>query len=160
MTQGSAKIFSLMASSSQLKCTEIKERDKTSLDLPLPSFIDNTNLHSLPSNCTGVLVAYRLRIKGPHNLGIILFLHPRCTLIVPCHAEIIIPDTCNYVLSGVEKIETISINEKTFLYIDYLNRITKRTRSKQDGFIESSTDGPDCIMSFQQFPKEYQIVIK
>ena len=77
---GSALLFAHMSDpyDSTLHVKVIKRRDMKPVDC-LGQYIENTNLHSLPPNCLGVLVAYsRDTTKEKHlkkwSLGVILYL--------------------------------------------------------------------------------------
>ena len=94
--QGSALLFHYNAVSIKgtkqfgkvkLEVEVLKERNLTPKEC-LGCYIENTNLHNLPCNCVGVLVAYSTDInKKKHQskwyLGVIILLHPTLTIISP-----------------------------------------------------------------------------
>ena len=61
--QGSAHHFIQDRDDGTLSLSMIKERKKLDHFRDTISFIDNTNLHKLPTDCTGALVAVSVRDK-------------------------------------------------------------------------------------------------
>ena len=129
----------------------IDQRYLTPQDV-LGCFINNTNLNRLPSNCVGVLVAYSLqeintKEKVIYNLGVILCLHPSSTIIAPIiHSN----PSQMYEISN-HCVHINFRNPKSKCNIVYLNRITPNSFG-DDGYIESSTSGPDVIFDINSFP--------
>ena len=72
----------------RLCINKIVDRDLTPGDC-LGHYLQNTNLHNFPPNCLGVLVPYTVDAKSKiercfWHLGILIYLHPKTTVIYPC----------------------------------------------------------------------------
>ena len=126
-----------------LQVEVLKERNLTPRQCS-GCYIENTNLHNLPCNGLGVLVAYSTDINNKRHeskwyLGVIILLHPTSTIISP---------TIN-VSDGFHHSSSTDVfqHRNTFKMI-YLNKIHHKMLSN-DGFIESLPTGPDVIFSLQ-----------
>ncbi len=143
--QGHAYLFRVYDTSSRIKCEILHDRSLTSKDLlndnhPI-SFIDNVNLHKLPPNCFGSLIAISQNPFSKSSneksatlfkweIAVLIHLDIRKTIICPCS----FPD-------GDIQIHFQKMKEYHFFQcpfqIRYLNRITESSNASDDGFIES-----------------------
>ena len=122
-------------------------------------FIENTNLDSLPLNATGALVAFskfdsRRRQEKLWSLGVLLFLHPQKTVIIPCTTvNIQYHYSCvdRYSLSEATIELNSAVQHQQFTLI-YLNALNNPTTVGDDGFIQSNVEGPDVLFNFNTIP--------
>ena len=160
MRYGSALLFTPKEDSldNTLQVRKLQKRYLKPTDC-LGSYIENSNLHSLPPNCLGVLAAYspsgkKAIVSDQWHLGVILFLHPTCTLIHPCKS---IRKQSDSASSSSYEISPESSEVRYFRGINkvsiiYLNIIHPSMIVGDDGFIEASVLGPDVIFSYQTIP--------
>ena len=155
--QGSCLIFELVEEghSSKLNVSLLKERS-VSVKTAEGIFIDNTVLAKTPAHCFGLLIAYTTETgdnleelkKLNWKLGVLLHLHPNCTIINPLVCKkrqqidkkeipwCYIPCKETIVFNCFEKGDTLQIR--------YLNCIP-RAQETSDGFVEESVSGPDVL---------------
>lgn len=121
-------------------------------------FVDNTNLHRLPTLCTGALVAYcehgfkpiqaiySKYGRGPElenwDLCVTIFHNLRKTLLCKCRIE----GSFIFVLSD----EVISHSSTDSFQLRFLNLINQSTIAS-DGSFECSIHGPDIPVPYQSF---------
>ena len=159
--QGSSLQFVLKNLRSPCLSVKIMKDRSQTLESCHGSFIENTNFHKLPPNCCGVLIAFRVKLKheletSQWSLGIVIHLHPQETVIAPCfrNTSCYSDESDKYTLS--EKLHTYkpySIKNDN-LQIVYLNCLDNTACIGNDGYIESSTNGPDVPYKYTTFPSD------
>ena len=162
--QGSALLFSIVNSlTNELTVKLLKDRSIRPNEVT-NQFFENTNLHKLNRQCFGTLIAYSLDDKRSKHeskqwyLGILLLLHPMNTIIVKCKFEQKVPNNSNTIYSlETPLVQFVCFKQNDRLCIKYLNRISNHSIQSSDGFIESSTSGPDIPFHFSDLPPQCEI---
>ena len=162
-THGSALLFSPgeNESNGRLLISEERERRLHPSDR-LHWYIENTNLNSLPPHCLGVLVAYstdevvRKAIRKSWFIGIVIFLHPSSTIILPMKgvSTICVPEYFRNYGTNCFSNKVHIFDECDAISIVYLNFIHESMAVGSDGFIESSTLGPDVLFDTKTIPSD------
>ncbi len=152
--QGHAYLFRLHDSSSTLTCEILHDRSLTAKELCKDNgpicFIDNVNLHKLPSHGFGSLVAISqnrfhkctndsISTTIKWEIAVLLHLDIRKTITCPC--------------SFVDRVIKIHFKKmRDYHYfqspfqIRYLNQIGDWSTASDDGYIECNVHGPDIVL--------------
>ena len=160
--QGSALLFQQSSTSIAndfLQVIVMKNRAPPNLESGLYQFIDNPNLRSTPANCTGLLVAFsddkeRQDSLKKWRLGVMLYLHPECTVIQTCR---FCHETQNFIYSS-EKFHSFGIDDN--LCVRYLNKISKSTVSEVDKCMKCSPQGPDRVIGYPELSESAKTAIQ
>ena len=108
-------------------------------------FIQNNNVHKVPANCTGLLIAYSTMPGVRWKLGILLFQNDKVNVIYRIEVMSTLPPDLNNYSFEQTKVKEISINEFPYHQIIYLNRVSA-CRTTPNGFIKcDTTNGPDIV---------------
>ena len=125
------------------------------------SYINNTNLHCIPKNGLGCLVAFSVSYvtdieKKFWCLGILLFLSYEKIVIIPSESidhRFGHNDHRRYGISD-GKVYCHKFNNYDRIKLHYLNVIHKGMSIGDDGFIQSSINGPDIILRMPGLPSK------
>ena len=128
----------------------------------LVHFIDNTNLHCLPSKCSGTLVAYSDVSFHPNQATLANFNGVRrwhLCVVVRHTLESTILCKCS-IDNGTISVYSDHIIRHTFgdtFQLRYLNVITSLSLAS-DGYFECSIHGPDIPVPFSSFDEKLQVL--
>ena len=160
-THGCALLFSHVKNCRKGSLLISKERQRKLYPSDrLHCYIENTNLNTLPPHCLGVLVAYSIDpvasnvMRKSWFLGIIIFLHPSCTIIHPikCVCTTGVPEYFQKHGSTCFSSKVLIFDESRTISLVYLNFIHESMAGGSDGYIESSTLGPDVLFDMKTIP--------
>ena len=109
-------------------------------------FIQNNNVHKVPANCTGLLIAYSTMPGVVRwKLGILLFQNDKVNVIYRIEVMSALPRDLNNYSFEETKVKEISITECPYHQIIYLNRVSA-CGTTPNGFIKcDTTNGPDIV---------------
>ena len=140
-THGCALLFSHVKNCLKGSLLISKERQRKLYPSDrLHCYIENTNLNTLPPHCLGVLVAYSIDpvasnvMRKSWFLGIIIFLHPSCTIIHPikCVCTIGVPEYFQkHGSTGLSSKVLIFVESRTISLV-YLNFIDESMAGGSD----------------------------